>query len=479
MVRKIDESKQNLIINGLIVSDEFCKNIIPVLDYDRRLTNEVFGSFYKIVLGWCIKYFKKYNESPKRNITGVFKESYDNSEFSEEEYNLISKYLENLSSLERKKKFNEEYTVDQALIFLRKANLNLLKTTISEASNVEEAEKAVEDFNYIKRNTETLDDFDLFCNLDEEIQDTFDESKDNLFRLKGPLGEEVGYFQRGDLISFTAPAKRGKSWALQEIAVCALLHGLKVVFFSFEMSKKQVKKRLYKALVSEVSYIPKGEESVEIKIPVFRYNEDECKYEIKYIKKRKFGLTPSKIKRKIESLKIHTRGGGLKIVCPPAYSMTVKDSVKILDKYALEGFPADLIVYDYADIMKPDFKGEYRHQIDAIWKGLKGVAQEKHCVVATGSQSNKITFDKDIGQGDVSEDGRKINHTSFMGAINQTPDEKKKCISRISIMANRHEGFNSKDSFVITQCFKIGKFMLSNKKEADILKNVNKDRKKR
>jgi len=468
MINKINTIKQKLIITGLITSNEFCKEIIPILNYNRELTNEIFSNYYKVTLNWCIDYYKKYNKSPKRYIQKIYKNSYEKAEYDDEDYKLIEEFLNNLSDkFERDKNYNEQYTIDQALLFLREVNLKILKKQISDVQDIATAERAVEEFRHIKKETDQIESFDLFNDL-TEIDDAFNEEKDNLFKLPGILGNTCYYFQRGDLISFTAPAKRGKTWALQEIAILALLNHLRVVFFSFEMSKKQCKKRLYQSLLAEVKRIKKGQESIEVKIPKFSYDSDIEKYIIDYNVKEKYGISADKVKNKLKAIKTQARGGNLKVICPPAYSMSVRQSERILDDMVLDGFVPDVVIYDYADIIEPERKNEYRHQIDSVWKGLKRVAQKKHIAVFTASHSNKTTFEKDINEGDVVEDSRKLNHVSIMMAINQKAEEKKLGLARLSILVHRHEDFNKTDNFVILQNLSIGKFMLDNKFEKDV-----------
>ena len=54
-----------------------------------------------------------------------------------------------------------------------------------------------------------------------------------------------------------------------------------------------------------------------------------------------------------------------------------------------DGFVPDLIVVDYADLIVPESRGEFRHQQNEIWKGLRRLSQEKgEPLVITASQSD-------------------------------------------------------------------------------------------
>ena len=82
-----------------------------------------------------------------------------------------------------------------------------------------------------------------------------------------------------------------------------------------------------------------------------------------------------------------SRGGDIRIISVPAYSLSVEKLDIMLEKLVQEeNYVPDLIAVDYADIMAPSEKGEYRNQLDGIWKRLRGLAQKWKAVVFTASQ---------------------------------------------------------------------------------------------
>jgi predicted GH43/DUF377 family glycosyl hydrolase len=116
-----------------------------------------------------------------------------------------------------------------------------------------------------------------------------------------------------------------------------------------------------------------------------------------------------------------------------------------------EGFVPDVIVVDYADILAPEDARitDTRHRLDMTWQHLKGLAQERHCLVFTASQGNRKSIKKLLmEQEDIAEDIRKMAHVDVMYALNQTGKEKAAGAMRISIVAHRHE--DSNDSSYVT-----------------------------
>jgi replicative DNA helicase len=466
-IKKIESDKQKIIITGLIVSDEFCKQITPILYKNNKLVSEIFSSFSKIVVNWCIDYFKEYKKSPKKFIQKIYEDKLEEDIYEESDYELISDFLESLSNhYERQENFNEQYIIDQSIKFLREKSLKYLETQIKllrKQNDIESAEKLINEYREINKDTRNYEIVDFLDDL-PDVREAIHKEEDKLFRLSGDLGKLIGYFCRGDLVSFIAPAKRGKSWWLWETAQKALMSKLRVAFFSFEMTKEQVLKRGCQSILGEIKENDeKLDEPKIIKIPYFEWDENKEKYEIEYREREKYGLNFGKAQQKIKAIRKHVKNGSLKIICAPMNSMTTKDISDIIDDMVLDGFVPDVIISDYADITLPQVGGEYRHKLDDVWKGYKNMALSKHCLIVTATHSNKSTFNKDIGEGDASEDIRKMNHVSIMIALDQKKEEKADGVMRVGVIAHRHEDFNPDKKVIVLECKKIGKCYLDSK----------------
>jgi hypothetical protein len=94
--------------------------------------------------------------------------------------------------------------------------------------------------------------------------------------------------------------------------------------------------------------------------------------------------------------------------------------------------------------------------LNDIWRGLRNIARDRNILVVTASQAAKDTFDRDMKEGDVAEDIRKIAHCTSALGLNQRKDEKEKGIMRVRQLAIR-EGRQVMDQAVILQCLDIGK----------------------
>ena len=127
----------------------------------------------------------------------------------------------------------------------------------------------------------------------------------------------------------------------------------------------------------------------------------------------------------------------------------------------------DMVVVDYADIMAPSEKNEYRQQLDSIWKRLRSLAQKWHCAVITASQTNREALYSDADQQNVAEDIRKIAHVTSMVSINQTEDEKKKGIVRFKQLVIREESAEFRQA-VCLQCLDLGKMVIDSRFDDEV-----------
>jgi len=99
-----------------------------------------------------------------------------------------------------------------------------------------------------------------------------------------------------------------------------------------------------------------------------------------------------------------------------------------------DGFVADLIVIDYADLLTSERGGEFRHQQNEIWKALRGLSQEFHCLVVTATQADAASYEqKRLKLKNFSEDKRKYAHVTAMYGLNQDPNDREKQIGLMRI----------------------------------------------
>lgn len=453
-VKQANLSQERKLLVNLITSTEFCKRVLPLVKPYYLKTSDS-----KTIFNWIQEYFNQYDQAPNRVIQDIYyNKKIENP--NDETLQDVGEFLQSISNEyteENSTGINIEYEVEQSKKYLRLQSLNFLKEELSlatENSDPDAGEEAVSEYSKIE---EALSDDISVLKDTKEIIDAFNEDEEVLFRFPDALGSIAGDFHRGDFMSFFAPAKRGKTQYLWYTAEYAMSKGLKVIFFTLEMTKRQMIRRAWRSMCA----LP-DERSV-VKIPVFKKN-DSGKFSIEYREEERRALDPSKAELYQNRLRKLYRKGDVRIVQLPGYQATVKDIENYMDKLSFyDHYNADVVVIDYADLMAPTKNlNEYRHRIDDIWKGIRALAQRRNILAVTASQTNKETFNRDIRQGDAAEDIRKIAHVTCALALNQKEEEHDKGIIRVKQLAIR-EGKQINDQALVLECLDIGKAYLDSK----------------
>ena len=452
---KLNTLSERDIIYQLIVSDKFCREIIPILN--PKLLEIV---YVRTVAIWIKDYFQKFKESPKKNIIKLYRAHLDELKDEDLQNNILT-FIEKLDrDYEKIKISNEDFAIQNAIKYLRMRSLKNFSEDIDafiNSGDIEKAESCVTKFRKVEiasgEGVSILDDFDI-------VTEAFTEEQDKLFSMPGDFGKLMGDIHREDFIAFLAPMKAGKTFSLIDVGIEGLKNNLKVVMFSLEMSRANMIKRVWKALSGQCT------EDMEIEIPYFVEDGEKWRIEKKIVNKK--ASTVLEVQKKQKSLKRLFRGGSFRIYGEPAYSLTVEGLENRLDDLAYEGFYPDMIIVDYADIMAPSEKGEYRQQLDGIWKRLRALAQKRKAVVFTASQTNRGALSREVEAEDVAEDVRKLAHVTSMVSISKTKYCKQNNIAIYSQMAVR-EGQPETRKVIATQCLALGRPVIDSHWKDDVI----------
>jgi replicative DNA helicase len=223
--------------------------------------------------------------------------------------------------------------------------------------------------------------------------------------LRGGLG-------RGELGVILAPPKRGKTTLLINFGFGALLAlwGYNVVYYTCEMSQDKIGRRFDDRIAGG-----------------------------------RVGWKYTNPKKYIELLKQRTKAFVNGRLFVKGYS-TRRASVSTLRSHlsilAANSFRPDLVIVDYADILKPDRRlGEMRHEQAGIYEDLRALAQEFDCALWTASQTNRQGASKEVVTiTDFGESFEKAAIADTVIALCQSPDEKADDLCRIFFAALRSYG---------------------------------------
>ena len=468
--RMVDLSTEKMIITGMIVSQQFCRETM------RFMKLEYFkNDFIKTIAKWVSQYYKDYKTNPYKDIQNIF---IKNQQYlSDEEGELISTLLQEISNQYENQKINIEYLIDQAFKYYATEDYTIRAENVENLlakGDVKGADKQFrEAVSFHRQSSDWEDPFSA-----DSVKKVFSQ-KQSFFKFGGQLGEFLGEFLKGWLVGITGPFKRGKTFFLQEFGIIGVISGLNVVFFSLEMSTKQMFERVYKRIT--------GTGSDNMIFPIFdcvSNQDDTCSRKERVNQIRLLNPDGGKptwnpnmayrvcswcrendpqsyikatwkeeiIKPEFDFINVSKRVGAFnrmhknsfKIKSYPRFSASVADLEADLEELKFyEGFIPDLIIVDYADILKPENPNLVGvEKEDQTWMNLGRMAMERHCLLVTGTQATRGALDaKNVGSKHTARWIGKLGHVDVMLSLNQTEEEKEEGRMRIGIMEHRHQFF--------------------------------------
>ena len=110
-----------------------------------------------------------------------------------------------------------------------------------------------------------------------------------------------------------------------------------------------------------------------------------------------------------------------------------------LEKLKKRNQKIDMILVDYADLLKPvgNYK-EKRMELESIYEGLRGLAQEFKCPIWTASQTNRSGLNAEVNTMDsISEAFSKCFISDFIFTVSRTMADKQNNGGRIFVAKNR------------------------------------------
>lgn len=504
------------IIIGLITSTEFIqqiRNVFNVQLLESQMANRL--------AGWCLGYYDIYKEAPKQNIEGIYyqklKEGLPKSIAEEIEQDILPA----LSEEYEQEKFNLNYLLDQTFAYFKEQHLKQHSDSIQalvDEGELLEAEQLACTFKPL------ADDSGIDLDLSNEtalkrVEKAFAEAKTPIVRYPRQLGEFWNaQMVRGGFVALMGSDKRGKTFWLLDIAMRASRQKAKVAFFQAgDMTEDQqiIRIGVYLTKKSNLKkysgkmYQPVRDcvwnqldscdrEERECDFGIFKNRSDEALrneitldeliekykdnpdyhpcYNCKQYQSRQLGavwiqtvdtgnpLTVDEAKEAFTAFFIKNKRQ-FKLSSHANGTLSVKQMKALLDVWEKQDdFVPDIVIVDYADLLVPEVRMEFRHQQDAIWKGLRNLSQERHCLVVTATQADAKGYVKNrLTIGDFSEDKRKNAHITAMWGLNQDPKgrEKKLGIMRINEIVIREGDFSNLNEVTVLQNLRRGTPFLS------------------
>lgn len=209
---------------------------------------------------------------------------------------------------------------------------------------------------------------------------------------------------KGELGVVIAPTGVGKSHFLVMLGANALRLGFNVLHYTFELSEEKT---------------------------AVRYDSNLVEIDSSDVLDNKQKI--------IDFYKQNTSLGRLKIKHFPANSATIFTLRSHVEKLALKGFRPDLVLIDYADIMRSTRQYDsLRHELKLIYEELRGYADELEIPFWTASQSNKEGSESEIiDLSNMSEAYGKAFVADSVVSLSRRAQEKATGFGRIYVAKNR------------------------------------------
>lgn len=224
-----------------------------------------------------------------------------------------------------------------------------------------------------------------------------------------------------ELAMVASPAGTGKSLFLVQQGVVALSKGMNVLYISLEMSEELISARFDANITS-------------VKVNELKQSKNVVLSKLNSIWKsleKKYGKKPQ-----------------LKIKEFPTGSLTANGVRALLSQLQnTDGFIPEVIILDYLELMRPTTPGmaEYIAQ-ERVAQELRGIAQEKECLVWTATQTNRdgkrVPVITDL---ELADSYGKIRTCDFALSLNQTSQEYDESKARLYVIKSR----NSKTKFTV------------------------------
>ena len=454
---KINTKDEQDILTGMILSDQYCKSVRQLIK-----TPYIFQvPQYRKIVNWLIEFYDNYEKAPDKNFRELFYIHRDT--ITDNEFELIEETVRQLeiAADNLKTTFNYDLYYDKAFIYLGKQNLLELATKIrayAERGQITRAEHAISLFTQLKKDIgqglDPLNDPDI----EEKL---FSVEQNEMFSIPGALGKAIVGTGRGELMGIAGAAKSGKSYFLMEFAKYALMEGLKIAFFSLEMTDIQCARRFYANYIRG-SFRPINESKY---VPYIKDNEIVYDW-----------IKPHTIERKdiiIEKnrIKMAVGSGGIRFFDTTSSGCALSDIYQKIDnlKYFEEWAP-DVVIIDYADIIESENKNLAKYeQEDEKWKLMKReVAQKRNCFCISASQLTRDALDaKKTGIKHTAGSVRKFDHVSVWLSMSMSELERKAGLARCTVQG-RHGDFDTVDEILLTRCLSIGRPIIDSAKMSEV-----------
>ena len=392
--KKISEygySFQVKFIVCLITDKLFLEQIVDILD-GKYTSNDAF----RWIINEIREYYNQYKDIISMNVFKIKIQEIDSDLLVVNVKDVLKEVFKNMEAPDL------DYVKDKALDFHKS---QVLKDAIVKSAEILERDG---DTDEIKSIIDMAMQAGVERNLGHDYLQDIDKRYEESARITSPTPWDLinelmqGGLGAGELGVVVAPAGIGKSWVLAAMGAYGISKGMNVVHYTLELNEAYVGLR-YDSIFS-------GVEGQNLK-----YHKEE-------VMEKLFKLD-----------------GNLTIKYYPTKSCTVNTLSAHLKKVITFGEKVDMVLVDYADIMRDVHKTrEVRHALGNIYEDLRGLAGELQIPIWTASQANRSALDEDVIEASkVAESYAKVMVADFVMSLSRKIEDKIGNTGRFHVIKNR------------------------------------------
>jgi replicative DNA helicase len=352
-LQKFGTSFQTKAISCLLNSREFLEQT-----YDIVVPHYFDSESNKWIVDKVLWYFGQYKSAPTMD---VFKQEVDKLRVDDVLRVSVVEQLKNV--------YKNTQAADLAYVqneFLTFCKNQAIKNAVLRSADMLERGKYDEIKSLVDRAMRSGQERNIGHNWTEDLETRISKLARDTIATPWPCINQLidGGLGPGELGCIIAPSGIGKSWILCALGTEALKRGKRVVHYTFELSENYVGLR-YDTIIT-------GIEPAEIKNNVDR------------------------VKREIDKI-----DGELIIKYFPTRSASVNHLYAHINRMTQLGYPPDLVIVDYADLMRSTEKSNARHEeLGFIYEELRGMLGELKIPGWTASQSQRSALQDDVVEAD-------------------------------------------------------------------------------
>jgi len=350
---------QNKLFKFLIEDKIFFFSLHGVLR-PEYFSEKKYRDLYKVIT----KHYEKYSDLPPYNILKIYAQKISDNDKKESMIRLINEI--------QMEEGNSEFFLDEAIRFCKR---NEIKETLIDSVDLlqnEEYEKIEERLMSLMRKINVdVHGHNYWENFDVRAAYT----RYNLIPTGWDVVDSItkGGLGAGELGVVCAVAGAGKSHFLVDLGCNAAKIGKNVLYISLELYSNVVETRIDANLTG-------------IEFDKIRFHKEIVKKKLQKFKEEGYGE--------------------IFVKYFPTGSVTVQQLKAYTNQVKATYFNPDIILIDYADIIKPGrfYKDAHRLEQKGIYEDLRGWAGEMEKPIWTASQARKDAIDKDwIGIEDLAD----------------------------------------------------------------------------